>query len=110
MASPAPAPDPAGPPLTADPVAIRAVLTPTLRAIFDSEWELVLEQAKENKELTGIRAMLDKWRHIAHDELVEPGSYFRLQAKAEQIQRTGVNPDAATIEEMRAVIRQKLGQ
>ncbi|MFD4428506.1 DUF6247 family protein [Nocardia sp. NPDC058497] len=107
MASPA-SPNPAPVPPQADPAAIRASLTPTLVAIFDSEWELVLDEAKATKELTGIRTLLNHWRHIAYDEMVEPGTYFRLQAKAEELLQYGADDGAATIEEMRALIRQRL--
>ncbi|MGH3938940.1 MAG: DUF6247 family protein [Pseudonocardiaceae bacterium] len=42
-------PDPAPPP--PDPQAIRAGLTPGLAADFDSEWEIVLDRAKQSKDL-----------------------------------------------------------
>jgi hypothetical protein len=35
----------------ADPQAIRACLTPSLVAQFDSEWELVLDEAKQAKDM-----------------------------------------------------------
>ncbi|MFD3594054.1 DUF6247 family protein [Nocardia sp. NPDC058640] len=108
MAAPAAVPHPDPVPPAADPAQIRACLTPTLIAVFDAEWELVLDEAKRTKELDGIRNLLNHWRHIAYDEMVEPGTYFRLQATAEQIQQTGMNSQAATIEEMRALIRQRL--
>lgn len=69
----------------ADPVAIRACLTPEVAAVFDSEWEFVLEQAKASKDLAGIRDLLEKWRIWAYTELVEPGTYFRIQEQAERI-------------------------
>ncbi|MEU0538623.1 DUF6247 family protein [Nocardia sp. NPDC005978] len=108
MASPAPRhdPDPGAP--AAEPGAIRAALTPTLRAEFDREWEFVLEKAKQSKELSGIHELLLKWRHLAAAELREPGAYFALQAKAEQIQRTGANPGAGSVEDLRALIEQRL--
>lgn len=108
MASPASRHDPEPGVPAADPAAIRASLTPTLRAEFDREWEFVLERAKASKELSGIHELLLKWRHVAAAELREPGAYFALQAKAEQIQRSGVNPGAGTVEDMRALIEQRL--
>ena len=107
MASLAAAPDPAPAAPPAEPSAIRAALTSTLAAVFDQEWSIVLDRAKETKELGGIYALLNKWQHIVVTELRNPGSYFRLQAKAEQIIRTGENPGAATIEEMRALIERR---
>jgi 3,4-dihydroxy-2-butanone 4-phosphate synthase len=108
-AAPPPALPPAAPP-AADPRAIRACLTPTLVSEFDREWEIVLERAKQEKDITAIHALLNKWRHLAFTELQEPGSYFRLLAKAEQIERAGHNPSAARIEDMRALIERRLGR
>jgi hypothetical protein len=107
MASPAaPLPDPAPP--SPDPQAIRACLTSALAAEFDSEWEIVLERAKQSKDLAGVHDLLDKWRHTAYLEMRDPGSYYRMLGKAEQIMRTGRNPDAVPFEDMQALIRQRL--
>jgi hypothetical protein len=38
----------------------------------------------------------------------DPGSYYRMLGKAEQIMRTGRNPDAVPFEDMQALIRQRL--
>ena len=43
-------------------------------------------------------------------EMRDPGAYSRILAKAEQIMRTGCNPDAASFEDMQALIRQRLGR
>jgi hypothetical protein len=43
--------DPAPPP--ADPIAIRACLSPRLVAKFDADWDVVLDQAKVSKDLAG---------------------------------------------------------
>jgi hypothetical protein len=91
-------------------VAIRGCLSPQLVAIFDAEWEHVLEQAKTSKELTEVHALLVKWRHLAYAEMRDPGSYFRLLAKAERILRTGQNPTAAMAEEMQALIQRRLAR
>lgn len=107
---PASVPDPPAVPPAADPQAIRACLTPTLVAEFDREWETVLERAKHEKDITAIHSLLGKWRHLAYTELQDPGSYFRMLAKAEQIERTGSNPGAVSIEDMRALIERRLGR
>lgn len=60
---------------SADPAVVRACLTPALAAEFDREWELVLDRARASKDLADVRALLAKWRHIAHGELRDPGSY-----------------------------------
>ena len=54
--------------------------------------------------------MLNKWRQTAYLEMRDPGSYYRMVAKAEQIMRTGHNPDAVSFEDMQALIRQRLGR
>lgn len=81
-----------------------------LAVVFDREWEIVLERAKQTKELTGILDLLAKWRLYAAAERREPGWYSRLMAKADRIQRTGQNPDAASLEDMRAQIERRLGR
>ena len=81
-----------------------------LAAEFDSEWEIVLERAKQSKDLAEVHDLLNKWRHTAYMEMRDPGSHHRMLAKAEQIMRTGRNPDAAPFEDMQALIRQRLGR
>ena len=78
--------------------------------MFDREWEIVLERAKQTKELTGILDLLAKWRLYAAAERREPGWYARLMAKADRIERTGQNPDAIAVEEMRAQVERRLGR
>lgn len=97
-------------PPAADPVAIRACLSPRLVAEFDAEWERTLEQAKASKDLVGVHKLLNKWRHVAYGEMRDPGSYFRVLAKAEQIMQTGENPTAGSFEDMQALIRERLGR
>ena len=109
MASPAGSlPDPV--PLSLDPQAIRACLSPVLAAEFDREWEIVLEWAKRSQELVGVHDLLAKWRHTAHLEMRDPGSYHRMLAKAEHILLTGRNPDAASFEDMQALIQRRRSQ
>jgi hypothetical protein len=93
----------------ADPVAIRACLTPDVMAVFDAEWEFVLDGAKQSKDLRGVRELLAKWRAFAYQELREPGAYFRLLATAAEVQRTGRAPaGSVSVEEMRARIDTRL--
>jgi hypothetical protein len=107
MASAAMVPDQVPP--AADPAAIRACLSPALLAEFDHEWDLVLEQAKVSKDLTAVHDLLATWRHVAYREMVDPGAHYRMLAKAEQIMRTGRNPDAVPVDAMHALIRQRQG-
>lgn len=81
-----------------------------MAAEFDREWEIVLERAKQSKDLAGVHDLLNKWRHTAYMEIRDPGSYYRMLAKAEQIMRIGHNPDAVSFEDMQAFIRQRLGR
>jgi hypothetical protein len=99
--------DPAPP--EADPVAIRGCRSPRLVAEFDAEWERVLDHAKATKDLAGVYRLLAKWRHLAYGELRDPGSYYRVLAKAEQIMRTGENPTAGAAEDLNDLIRERLG-
>jgi hypothetical protein len=93
----------------ADPVAIRRCLTPDVAAVFDAEWEFVLEAAKHSKDLAGVRDLLAKWRHFAHRELREPGAYFRVLAAAADAQRTGRAPaGSVSAAEIRARIETRL--
>jgi len=110
MAMPAYAHDPEPVPPEADPEAIRACLSNQMRYEFDSEWEFVLEEAKQTHRLADIMDLLVKWRHIVYAELKDPGSYYRLMAKAETILRTGRNPDAVPLEDVRELIRKRLGR
>ena len=95
----------------ADPVAIRACLTPDVAAVFDAEWEFVLEEAKRLKDLAGVRDLLQHWRHFAYQELREPGGYFRVLATAAHVQATRRAPaGSVSAEEMRARIDARLSQ
>lgn len=107
MASAAALPDPAPVPPPPEPQAVRACLTPMLAAEFDREWEIVLERVKQSMDLADLHELLNKWQHTAYMEMRDPGSYYRMLGKAEQITRTGGNPDAAPFEEMQALIRQR---
>jgi Family of unknown function (DUF6247) len=90
-------------------VAIRACLTPDVMAVFDAEWEFVLDEAKQSKDLRGVHELLAKWRAFAYQELREPGAYFRLLATAAEVQRTGRAPAGnVSVEEMRARIDARL--
>ncbi|PZS39739.1 MAG: hypothetical protein DLM62_06640 [Pseudonocardiales bacterium] len=93
-------------PPAAKPVAIRACLTPDVVAEFDREWEIVLERAKQTKDLAGVHDLLNKWRHLAYAELKEPGSYFRLRATAAHTLAIGKAPPGSVPgEDMKALIR-----
>jgi hypothetical protein len=91
------------------PAAIRSQLPPELAAIFDSEWAIVLEEAKQTQGLEGIHDLLLKWRHTVAAEAAEPGWYFRLQERAASILERGTpDPDCISGDEVRALIAARL--
>lgn len=91
------------------PAAIRSQLSPDLAAIFDREWEIVLEAAKQSQDLAGINDLLLKWRHVVAAEAAEPGWYFRLQADAARILERGTpDPDVISGDEVRTLIAARL--
>lgn len=92
-------------------MAIRACLTPDVAAVFDAEWEFVLEEAKQSKDLAGVRDLLQHWRHFAYQELREPGACFRVMATAARAQATRQAPvGSVSGEEMRARIEARLAE
>jgi Family of unknown function (DUF6247) len=70
----------------------------------------MLERAKRSQDLAGVHELLGQWRHIAYLERRGAGAYHRLLTKADQISRTGHNPEAASYEDLQALIRQRLGR
>jgi hypothetical protein len=79
--------------------------------VFDAEWEFVLEEAKQSKDLAGVRDLLQHWRHFAYQELREPGIYFRVLATAARVQATRQAPaGSVSAEEMRARIDARLNE
>ncbi len=96
-------------PPAADPIAIRACLTPDVAAVFDTEWERTLDSAKQSKDLSGVRQLLQHWRHFAYQELLEPGTYFQVLATTAHVQATRRAPSGSVPEnEIRARINARL--
>jgi hypothetical protein len=112
MAFPAAAVPPDAPvPPPADPVAIRACLTPDVAAEFDAEWDIVLDEAKQSKDLAPVHALLTRWRQVAYAELRDPGSYFRLLGTAARTLATGEAPAGSVSgDEVKALIHERLGR
>lgn len=111
-AAASPSPEPLVPALPAGvtPGAIRSALTPTLRGEFDHEWDIVLDEVKRSRDLGPVHSLLHKWRHIAAGEAEEPGRYYRVLAKAEQIMRAGGNPDGRPADDVMELIAKRIGQ
>ena len=94
-----------------DPLTIRACLTPHVAAEFDAEWDIVLDKAKQSKDLAPIHALLHKWRHFAYSEMKDPGCYFRLLATAERTLATGeAPPGSVSGDEVKDLIGRRLGR
>lgn len=87
---------------------IRGQLERDLREEFDREWDLVLDQVKQTKELAELQILLIKWRHVVSMERTDPGSYRRMLSTADDILRTGANPRAAPLEQMQDLIERRL--
>lgn len=110
MASPVGAPIPASslPPQGASPRAIRDSLTISEdRAEFDREYKRALVTAAETRELAGLHAMLEQWRRrgwVTHD--LE--AYQRMMDRVDRLRR-GEDVSSVPVEEVRAVIRERLG-
>lgn len=94
---------------SSEPAAIRTQLTPDLAAVFDAEWEIVLESAQRTQDLQAIHDLLGKWRHIAAAEVAEPDQYCRGQHLAERILAAG-SAEAAGIAtyDARTVLEERL--
>ncbi|MFE3195066.1 DUF6247 family protein [Nocardia sp. NPDC059240] len=107
MATPVPLPPPPQIP-AADPEALRAALPTALREEFDAEWVRALDRAKQSHSLAEIHDLLNKWQHTAVMEMRESGSYQRLLEKGAQIELAGGRTTAVSIEDMRALIQQRL--
>jgi hypothetical protein len=110
MPDPAPHPVPESPVPGTDPRSIRDRLPAELVGEFDAEWALVMDRAKVSMELAGVQELLRKWRHIAVAEQRSPGTHARVMAKAAEILATGQNSTAGSYEDMRALIRNRLGR
>lgn len=93
---------------TAEPRALRAALGPELRAEFDREWDLALEQAKKSHTLEEIHGLLNKWQHTAVMEKREPGSCQRIVEKAARIEADGGRSTGVSIEDVRSLITDRL--
>ena len=91
------------------PAALRSQLPSDLAAIFDREWAIVLDEAKQTQDLQGVHDLLLKWRHTVAAEAAEPGWYFRLQERAARILERGTpDPDCISGDEVLALIAARL--
>ncbi|WP_132120792.1 DUF6247 family protein [Actinocrispum wychmicini] len=115
MATPAaPMPDPEPIPALLSPNAPRAIsdaLIDEERTEFKRRYAEEMATAARTLDLTGVLKVLDAYRQIAvvtQQQGVEV--HRRMLAKAAEIARTGHNPDAVPLEDMKALIRERLGR
>jgi Family of unknown function (DUF6247) len=73
------------------PEAIRAALLPEEAGDFDKAWR----QARTFADEAGQQAVLDNYRRIARQTLVDPGAHRRMLAEARQRMTTGALPAGA---------------
>lgn len=94
------------------PAEIRAGLVPEEQHEFDRVWRAACLKAAETFDLTTIRMTLEIYRR--HAMIVKyrgMDGYRELLARAEERSRTGAEPTGGmSVEEMRALIQERLGR
>lgn len=96
----------------ASPREVRAALVPEEQSDFDRQWRAALDEAAETLELADLFGVLDSWRrramitaHLGHH------GYRKMLARAEETLRTGEPPaDSASLDEIKALIEERLGR
>jgi len=93
------------------PAAIWDALIGEERAEFESAYREALAEAAETLDLTRVLDVLRNYHRIAWlTQRQGPQAHRRMLDKAVEIMRTGQNPDAVPIEDVKALISQRLGQ
>ncbi|MPZ00719.1 MAG: hypothetical protein GEU97_22635 [Actinophytocola sp.] len=101
-------PVPTLPPDTS-PAAIRDALIDEERAEFEQAYQEAMAEAAETLDLTRVLNVLRSYHRIATlTQRQGPRAHRRMLDKVAEIQRTGQNPDGVSIEEVRALIDQRL--
>lgn len=103
-------PVPVLPPETA-PAAIRDMLIDEERAEFEHAYREALAEAAETLDLTMVLDVLRNYHRIARlTQQQGPQVHRRMLDKAAEILRTRTNPDAVAIEDVKALIGERLGR
>lgn len=103
-------PVPVLPPETT-PVAIRDALIDEERVEFERAYREALAEAAETLDLTSVLDVLRNYHRIAWlTQRQGPQAHRRMLDKAAEILRTGQNPDAVSIEDVKALISKRLGR
>jgi hypothetical protein len=64
---------------------IRATLTGEEAADFDREYRLVLTEAAETMDLSGVLVMLKRWQRVAWSRADDPEAHRRMLEHAERL-------------------------
>jgi len=103
-------PVPALPPDTT-PAAIRDALIDEERAEFEHAYQEAMLEAARTLDLTRVLDVLRNYHRIAWlTQRQGPAAHRRMLDKAAEILRTGRNPDAVSMETVRALIAKRCGQ
>jgi len=93
------------------PTAIRDALIDEEREQFERAYREALAEAGATLDLTGVLDVLRTYHRIAWMTQRQGAEAHRqLLRKADQIVRTGKNPHAGSLEDMRALIDKRLGR
>lgn len=103
-------PVPVLPPDTA-PAAIRAALIDEERDEFERAYREAMTEAAETLDLNRVLDVLRNYHRIAWlTQQQGHAAHRRMLDKAAEIERTGNNPDAVSIEDVKALITRRLGE
>ncbi len=93
------------------PAAIRDALIDEERAEFETAYADAMAEASRTLDLTRVLDVLRAYHRIAWLTRQQGSeAHRRMLDKAAEILRTGSNPDAVPAEDVRALIRERLGQ
>jgi len=93
------------------PAAIRDALIDEERAEFERAYQDAVAEAGQTLDLSRVLDVLRNYHRIAWlTQRQGPEAHRRMLDKAAEITRTGANPDAVPLEDVKALIRKRLGQ
>ena len=93
------------------PTAIRDALIDEERAEFERAHQVAVAEAGQTLDLSRVLDVLRNYHRIAWlTQRQGPEAHRRMLDKAAEILRTGANPDAVPLEDVKALIRKRLSQ
>ena len=93
------------------PTAIRDALIDEERAEFERAYQDAVAEAGQTLDLSRVLDVLRNYHRIAWlTQRQGPEAHRRMLDKAAEITRTGANPDAVPLEDVKVLIRKRLGQ